>query len=142
MSALSSLLERLRRIQPPPGAAAGAVAVPSAGDQRSSEVAFLFGELDGMERRSELILSSARSAAADIEVAARERRNRLREDASAAAQRAVAELLAQRRATCERQVQEMLADAGREAERVIASGTSRMPALTQEVVERVLEGER
>jgi hypothetical protein len=51
MSALSQLLDRLRRVRPPPGAAAGVVAVPSAGDQLSREVSFMFAELDQIERR-------------------------------------------------------------------------------------------
>lgn len=139
---LSSLLERLRRIQPPPGAAAGALAVPSAGDQLSGEVAHLFGELDEIARRSELILASAWSAAAEIEAAARERRRRLREDAGANAERTVAELLAERRADCEQRAQAMLDDAEREAERVYTLGSERTPALTRSVIERVLEGER
>ncbi len=139
MSALSSLLERLRRIQPPPGAAAGALAVPSAGDQLAGEVAHLFGELDEIEHRSTLILASARAAAAEIETTARERRHRLREEASAQAERMVAELLTERRAACARQAQAMLDDARCEAERVIALGGERTPALIHAVIERVLE---
>ena len=46
MPALGQLLDRLRRVRPPPGAAAGVVAVPAAGDELSGEVGFLFGELD------------------------------------------------------------------------------------------------
>lgn len=142
MSALSSLLERLRRIQPPPGAAAGALAVPSVGDQLSGEVAHLFGELDEIARRSELILASARSAAAETEAAGRDRRHRVREDASAEAERMVAELLAERRAACEQRARAMLDEATREAQRVIMLGGERTPVLTRTVIERVLEGER
>ncbi len=43
MSALSDLLERLRRIRLPPGAAAAAVAVPSPGEVLEGEVRFLQG---------------------------------------------------------------------------------------------------
>lgn len=58
MSALSYLLERLRRVQLPPGAAAGVMAVPSLRDELSHEVDFLFGQLDEAERRGELLLSA------------------------------------------------------------------------------------
>jgi len=142
MSALSELLERLRRMRPPPGRAAGVVAVPSAGEELSGEVAFMFGRLDELERRSELILSSARSDAAGVEAAARERRRRLLEDAGADAQRIVAELLAERRARCERNARALLADGEREAERVLARGRERTPALVAQVLARVLEGAR
>ncbi len=142
MSALSSLLERLRRIQPPPGAAAGALAVPSAGDQLSAEVAHLFGALDEIARRREVIRASARSAAAETEATARARRHRVREAAVAEAEWMVAELLAERRAACERRAQAILEEAQGEAARVMTLGGERTPALTQAVVERVLEGDR
>ena len=142
MSALSSLLERLRRIQPPPGAAAGALAVPSAGDQLSAEVAHLFGALDEIAQRREVIRASARSAAAETEATARDRRHRVREDAVAEAEWMVAELLAERRAACERRARAILEEAQGEAERVTMLGEERTPALTQAVVERVLEGDR
>lgn len=142
MSALSLLLERLRRARLPPGAAAGMVGVPSAGGELSREVAFLFEQLDEIEQRSELILSSARSEAAEIEAAARDQRHRLLEDASADAERIVAELLAERRARCEQQARTTLADAEREAERVLALGRERTPALVAQVVARVLESAR
>jgi len=140
MSALSPLLERLRRIQPPPGAAAGVVAVPSAGDELSGEVAFLFGPLDEIETQSELTLSSARSAAAKQEAAAVEQRHRLLEDADADAQRIAAELLSQRRVRAEQQARALLAGAEREAQRVTALGRERTPALVSDVIQRLLEG--
>ena len=116
--------------------------MPSAGGELSREVAFLFEQLDEIEQRSELILSSARSEAAEIEAAARDQRHRLLEDASADAERIVAELLAERRARCEQQARTTLADAEREAERVLALGRERTPALVAQVVARVLESAR
>ena len=47
---LDRLLERLRQKQPAPGAAAGMLAVPSAGDELAGEVSFLFVDLDEIER--------------------------------------------------------------------------------------------
>jgi vacuolar-type H+-ATPase subunit H len=140
MSALSQLLERLRRVRLPPGGAASVVAVPSAGDQLSREVAFLFGPLDELERRGQLLVASARSEAAETETAAREQRHRLLEDARADAERLVAELLTQRRAHGEERARMMLADAEREAEKVLERGRERTPALVEEIVELILDG--
>jgi len=122
------------------GAAAGVVAVPSAGEELSGEVEFLFEPLDEIEERRELLLSSARSEAAGIEKAARVQRDRLLEDASAEAQRIAAELLAERRARGEERARMVLADAQREVERVCARGRERTPAWVAEVVARMLEG--
>jgi vacuolar-type H+-ATPase subunit H len=140
LSALTQLLERLRRVHPPPGAAAGVVAVPSAGDELAGEVAFLFAQLDEIEQREALLVSAARSQAAEIEAAAGRERRRDLEQAQADAERLAAELLGERRADCERRVQAMLTDAEREADRVLARGRERTPGLVQEVVARVLEG--
>ena len=90
MSALDQLLERLRRARLPPGAAASVVAVPSAGDRLSGEVAFLFGDLDEIEQRGELLISSARSDAAEVEAAAGRGRRCLLEDARGEAERLAA----------------------------------------------------
>lgn len=142
MSALSQMLERLRRMRPPPGRAAGVVAVPSAGDELSAEVAFLFGELDAIADRKELILASARSEAAEIVSAAKGQRTRLLADARIGAERTAAELLAERRARSEERASTMLADAVREAERVRARGRERTPAFAALVLGRVLERTR
>jgi len=140
VTALSQLLERLRRVRLPPGAAASVVAVPSAGDQLSREVAFLFGPLDELERRGELFVSSARSEAAEIKTAAREERRRLLEAATADAERLETELQTQRRACGEERARRMLAGAEREAEQVVVRGRERTPALVEEIVERILDG--
>jgi len=140
MSALTQLLDRLRRVRPAPGAAAGVVGVPSAGDELSGEMEFLFEHLDEIEGRSELLLSSARSEAARIERAARVQRARLLAEAGAEAQRIAAELLAERRARGEEEARVMLADAERDAERVLARGRERTSAWVAEVVARMLEG--
>jgi len=138
--ALSQLLERLRRAQLPPGAAAGVMAVPSAGDELSREVAFLFEPLDEIDQRGELVISSARAEAAVIEAAARDERRRLLEDAHAEGERTAAEHLRDRRAACERRAQAMLDEAEREARRVLARGRERTPALVAQIIERMLEG--
>jgi len=140
MRALAQLLERLRRLRPPPGAAAGVVAVPSAGEGLSGEVVFLFEQLDEIEERGELLLSAARSEAAGIEAAARVQCDRLLEDASAEGQRIAAELLAERRARGEERARAMLVDAKREAEGVRARGRERTPAWVAQVVSRMMEG--
>ncbi len=140
MSALTQLLERLRRTRPPPGAAAGVVAVPSRGEELTGEVAFLFARLDEIEAQGELIRSTAISDAAEIAAAADAERRRILADARAEGERVAAELLARRRATTEQQVAAMLADARGHAARVHARGRERTPALVDEMVERMFEG--
>jgi vacuolar-type H+-ATPase subunit H len=139
VSALSQLLERLRRVQLPPGAAAGAVAVPSGGEELSGEVGFLFEQLDQIEQRGNAIVASARAEASQLESAAADERRRLLDAGRAEAEQVAARLLAERRATCERQAMTMDADAQREAERVLARGRRRTPDLIEEVIQRLLE---
>ncbi len=137
---LTHLLERLRRMQPPPGAAARVVAVPSPGDELSREVSGLFGELDEIERRATALLTSARSDAAEMEAAAVRERHRILADAEAEGRRVAAEVMAARRAKCEQRATTMLAEAAREAERVVARGREQTPAFVAEVMERLLAG--
>lgn len=139
MAPLDHLLERLRRLRPPPGAPAAGIAVPSAGEELSSEVAFLFASLDEAERRGEEIVREARTAAAEIEAAARERGRLLLEDAHARAAIAAAELQDRRAADCERRAQALLADAQRQSELVLARGRERIPAFSRKVAAQVLE---
>jgi vacuolar-type H+-ATPase subunit H len=115
------------------------VAVPSAGDRLAGEVAFLFDQLDGIEQHGELLISSARSDAAELEAAAARERRRLLEDARLEADRVAAELLAERRARSEQRARAMLAEAEREVERALARGRERTPALVAELLARVLE---
>ena len=140
MSALTQLLERLRRTRPPPGSAAGVVAVPSRGEELTGEVASLFARLDEIEAQSELIRSTAISDAAEIAAAADAERRRILAEARAEGERVAAELLAHRRATAEQQVAAMLADARGHAARVHARGRERTPALVEEIIERMVEG--
>ncbi len=140
MSALTQLLERLRRPRPPPGAAAGVVAVPSPGEELTGEVALLFARLDEIEAQAELIRSTATSDAAEIAAAADAERRQIGADARVEGERVAAELLARRRATVERQVAAMLADARGQAAQVHARGRERTPALVGEIVERMFEG--
>lgn len=139
MSALTQLLERLRRTRPPPGAAATVVAVPSAGEDLTGEVAFLFARLDEIGSSGELIRSGAASEAAEIEAAAQAERRRILAEAHADGKRVATELLARRRASAERLAAAMLADADGESARVLARGRERTPALVQEILERILE---
>jgi len=136
---LGHLLERLRRVRLPPGAAATVVAVPSAGDGLASEVAFLFDDLDQVEARAAQVLATARSEAEAIEHAAREQCRALLEDAHAEAERVVSQLLDERRVAVERRAQALLGEAGLEADRVLARGRERTPALVADVVRCVLE---
>jgi vacuolar-type H+-ATPase subunit H len=140
MSALSQLLERLRRAGPSPGAPARVVAVPSAGDELSREVSFLFAPLDEIGQQTALRLAAAHSDAGKVEAAAARRRLAMLDDAHAEAERLAAALIADRRADCERRVRAMLADAEREAQRVRARGRERTPAFVAEIVERLLAG--
>jgi cell division septum initiation protein DivIVA len=140
MSALNQLLERLRRAGPSPGAPARVVAVPSAGDELSREVSFLFGPLDEIERQTAQNLAAAQSQADEVEAAAARRARRMLDDAHAEAERLAAALIAEHRADSERRVRAMLCDAEREAERVRARGRERTPALVAEIVERLLAG--
>lgn len=137
--ALSQLLERLRRMRPPPGAAAAAIGVPSRGEELLGEVEFLFERLDAVEDERDRAIAAAQAAAREIEAAAQERGRLLLDQARAAAAATAAELQAQRAAACERQAQALLADAQREAARVLAQGRTRIPAFTETVVGRILE---
>jgi vacuolar-type H+-ATPase subunit H len=137
---LTHLLERLRRMQPPPGAAARVVAVPSPGDELSREVAGLFGELDEIERRANALVAIARSDAAETEAAAVRECHRILADAEAEGRRVAREVMAARRAACEQRTAAMLAEAAREAERVVARGREQTPAFVTEVIERLLAG--
>lgn len=139
MSALSQLLDRLRSVSPPPGAAATVMAVPSAGDELSGEVAFLFGELGALQAHRETLLATARAQAAAIEDAAFAQRTRMLEQAREEARRHADELLAQRRASDERQAALVATAAELEAERILAHGRERTPALAAQVVARILE---
>lgn len=115
------------------------IAVPTAGDRLSGEVAFLFDQLDEIEQRGESLVASARRDAAELEAVAARERHRLLEDAHVTAERLAADLVAERRAQCDQRTRAMLADAEREAERVLERGRERTPALVAEVVTRVLE---
>jgi vacuolar-type H+-ATPase subunit H len=139
---LSQLLERLRRVRLPPGAAAAAVAVPSAGDELTGEVSFLFPELDAIEQGSQDVVSAARSEAVQIEAAVAVERQRLLDEARTEAERLALELMAEARARCEQRAQVMLADAVREADGVLMRGRARTPVLVEEVVQRMLESAR
>ena len=138
MPALGQLLDR--RLRPPPGAAAGVLAVPTAGDRLSDEVAPLFAELDQIEQRGELILAAACAEAAEIEASAERQRERLHAQARTDGERIAAELLAERRTQCERLARELLEDAERTATRVLSQGRERTPELAELVVSRLLAG--
>jgi len=138
VSALGQLLERLRRVRLPPGAAASVVAVPSAADELSREVEFLFEPLDEFERRCDALVSAASAQAAAIEAAALEQRRRILDEASAQAERIVAGILAESRARSEERARIIEADAEREAARVRARGRERSAAVVAEIVERIL----
>jgi len=137
MPALSQLLERLRRVSPPPGATARVVAVPAAGDRLTEEIAFAFGTLDEIEHEGELLVSAGREEAARIEAAAERRRTRMLARAHAEGERVAGELLAERRAGCAARVAALLGDGEAEAARVRARGRERTPALAELVADRL-----
>jgi vacuolar-type H+-ATPase subunit H len=137
---LTTLLERLRRVQPPPGAAAGVLAVPSAGDELAGEVSFLFSDLDELEHQRQTLLTAARSDAGRAEQTAVRERNRLLAEAHEEGERRAGMILNERRARAHESARAMLADADRDASQVRARARERMPALGAEIVQRLLEG--
>jgi vacuolar-type H+-ATPase subunit H len=139
MSALSDLLERLRRLRPPPGGPATVVAVPSPGESVAREVTFLFDALDEVETQARDVRESAQAEAAAIEARGRAERSRILEEARQQAERAAAQLLARRHAACEREAAAILADARRAATQVLARGRASTPALVDDVVRRITE---
>jgi len=136
---LTTLLDRLRRVQPPPGPAAGVLAVPSAGDELTAEVSFLFTDLDEMERQRQVLLGAARSYAAEAEQHAVVERNRLLNQAHEEGEQLAAAILDQRRTQARKRSRAMLDEADRDASRVRVGARERMPALVTEIVERLLE---
>ena len=139
MPVLTTLLDRLRRIQPPPGAAAGILAVPSAGDELAGEVSFLFSDLDELEQQRQSLLGAARSDATKVEQTAVAERNRLLTQAHEEGERRAAMILDDRRTQARRRTCAMLAEAERNASQIHARARERIPALVGEVVERLLE---
>ncbi len=139
MPGLTVLLERLRQNRLAPGAAAGMLAVPSAGDELTGEVSFLFVDLDEIERERAALLAAARSAAIAAERAAARERERLLAQAREEGERLAAAATAERRATVQRRSQAMLAGADRDAARIRARARRRTPALVADIVERLLE---
>ena len=137
MPVLTTLLDRLRRMQPPPGPAAGVLAVPSAGEELAGEVSFLFADLDEIEHRRETLLVDARTDVGTAERAAVRERNRLLAKAYEEGERRAAILLDERRAQADQHTRAMLAEADRDAAEVRARGQQRMPALIDEIVERL-----
>lgn len=139
---LSPLLERLRRVRLPPGAAARALGIPSAGDELAGEVTFLFGDLDAIAGRCQALLAAARSRAAEAERAAAAERSQLLAQAREEGERRAARVLADRRARIRTRGREMLANADREATQIRARGRERTPAMVEDIVGRLLEDSR
>ncbi|MGO8906542.1 MAG: hypothetical protein ACLQMH_13100 [Solirubrobacteraceae bacterium] len=138
MSAMTVLLDRLRRLRPPPGAPAGVLAVPSAGEDVAHEVVFLFGELDAVQKRARQMRESAQAEAVAIEADARAHRSGILAEALEQAELASTRLLSERRVRHEREVATILAEAEAEAARVLARGRESTPALVAEVVRRIV----
>jgi len=115
------------------------LAVPSAGDELSGEVAFLFGDLEEIEGRRDTLLATARAEAAEAEQAAWQERNRLLAQAREEGERRAAMLLVERRAQAEKSGRALVAGATREATRIRARGRQRTPSLVEEIVRRLLE---
>jgi vacuolar-type H+-ATPase subunit H len=136
---LSPLLERLRRVRLPPGAAAGMLAVPSSGDELTGEAAILFVELDEIDEQRETLLAIARSDADRTERAAARERDRLLVQAREDGEQRAQHLLDQRRARAQRRIGTMLAEADQEAARVRARARRSTPKLVADIVERFLE---
>lgn len=139
MSALSALLERLRRMRPPPGVPAAALGVPSAGEDVAGEVAFLLSALDDTDQRARETLAAARAEVQRIEADALAQRERIRAEALTRAEQSAERMLAERRRACAAEAAAILAEAEREAARVLEGGRSATPELVQSVMSRVME---
>jgi hypothetical protein len=126
-------------MQPPPGPAAGVLAVPSAGEELAGEVSFLFADLDEIEHQRETLLVDARTDVGTAERAAVRERNRLLAKAYEEGERRAAISLDERRAQADQHTRAMLAEADRDAAEVRARAQQRMPALIDEIVERLFE---
>jgi vacuolar-type H+-ATPase subunit H len=113
--------------------------VPSAGDELSGEVAFLFGDLEEIEARRDALVAAARGEAADSAEAARQEGGRLLAQAHEEGERRAAMLLDERRAHAEERGRAVRANAAREATRIRARGRQRTPDLVEEIVRRLLE---
>ncbi len=137
---LAALLERLRRIRPPQGAAATVVGVPSAGVELSAEVEFLFAALDLAQARADALVADADEDAAEIEAAARAQCEQVAADARVRADAVAARVLAQRREACEARARNLLDDAERQSAQVLARGRERAPAFADAVAARLREG--
>jgi vacuolar-type H+-ATPase subunit H len=127
-------------MQPPPGPAAGVLAVPSAGDELTGEVSFLFSDLDELEGQRQTLLAAARSDAGWAEQAAMRERNRLLTEAHQEGERRATTILDERRARARTRARAMLAEADRDAAQIRARAGERTPALGAEIVQRLLEG--
>ena len=139
MSALSALLDRLRRMRPPPGVPAAALGVPSAGEDVAGEVAFLFSALDDTDRRAREMLFAARAEAEQVDADALAQRERIRADALARAEQAAERLLAERREATGAEAAAIVAEAEREAARVLDRGRRATPELVQRVMRQIVE---
>jgi hypothetical protein len=139
MPGLNGLLERLRQNRLAPGAAAGVLAAPSAGDELTGEVAFLFVDLDEIERERATLLAAARTEATTAEQAAASERERLLTAAREQGQRLATGALTERRAQTQKRRQALLAEADRDAAQIRARARRRTPALVADLVERLLE---
>lgn len=137
MSAATELLERLRRLRPPPGGPAAIIAAPARGEELVGEVEFMFQELDAVQAQLGVEDESARAAAAALEADAREECARILATARQQAQREWTSVLAERRARCELDAQAILADGEHQAAQVRARGRERIPGLVEEVVRRI-----
>ena len=126
-------------MQPPPGRAAGMLAVPSAGDELSGEVSFLFADLDELQHEREALLGAARADAARAEQTATRERGRLLRDAHEEGERRAAMILEDRRARARERTRAIIAQANGDAEQVLARAAERTPSLVAEIVERWLE---
>ena len=127
-------------MQPPPGRAAGALAVPSAGDELAGEVSFLFSDLDELEDQRQTLLIAARSDAARAEQTAVRERNRLLTEAHEQGERRAAMVLNERRAREQQRALAMLAEANRDAAQIGARARERIPVLGTEIVAQLLDG--
>jgi len=126
-------------MQPPPGPAAGVLAIPAAGDELAGEVSFLFADLDEIEHQRETLLLAARSDADRAEQGAVGERTRLLTQAHEEGERRAAMVLDERRALAQRRARAMLAEAERDAAHIHERARERTPTLVAEIVERLVE---
>lgn len=142
MPAISSFLDRFRRLLAPPGRPGEALGVPASGDDLSGELEPLFGELDAVDEQAREIELQSLDRAQQRRAQAQTQAAAILEQARGVAEQERARAALDQRAEVERRTVEMHETSTREAERIRAASADRVPELVSEVLECVRRGGR